>query len=68
MYKLCEGVTVAPPAEHELDAFFSEPSHVIARVLRDVLATSNVAETILNIMPAIVQVRKPYGRPSALPL
>lgn len=57
MHKLCEGVTVAPPAEDEMGAFFAEPSHIIARVARDVLTAGNVAETLLDIMPAIVQVR-----------
>lgn len=57
VYNLCEGVTVAPPAENEMDAFFAEPSHIIARVARDVLTMGNVAETLLDIMPAIVQVR-----------
>lgn len=65
MSTLCEGVTVAPPAAHDMDAFFSEPSHIIARIMRDVLTTGDVAETLLNIIPAIVQARKPGGRPSA---
>ena len=59
VHKLCQGVTVAPPAEHEMDAFFAEPSHIIARVSRDVLTTGNVAETLMNVMPAIMQVRTP---------
>ena len=57
MYDLCEGVIVAPPAENEMDAFFAEPSHIIARVARDVLTAGNIADTLLDIMPAIVQVR-----------
>ncbi len=53
---LCEGVTAAAPAPGpELDAFFDAPDHILARMVRDVLATGDVAEKLKDIMPAIVQ-------------
>ena len=55
---LCKGVTVAAPAPGaEQDAFFAAPSHILARMVRDVLTTGDVAETLKDIMPAIVQAR-----------
>lgn len=56
--QLCQGVTEAPPAPGaEQDAFFGQPRHILARMVRDVLATGDVPATIADIMPAIVQVR-----------
>lgn len=58
MQALCKGVTAAPPAPGaEQDAFFAAPGHILARMVRDVLTTGDVAETLKDIMPAIVQVR-----------
>ena len=58
--QLCQGVTEAPPAPGaEQDAFFGQPRHILARMVRDVLATGDVPATIADIMPAIVQVRLP---------
>ena len=64
---LCESVTAAPPAPGaEQDAFFAQPAHILARMVRDVLTTGDVAETLKDIMPAIVQVRA-ATRPPLLP-
>ena len=55
--QLCQGVTEAPPAPGaEEDAFFGQPRHILARMVRDVLTTGDVPATIADIMPAIVQV------------
>lgn len=56
--ELCQGVTAAPPAPGaEQDAFFAQPAHILARMVRDVLTTGDVGATLKDIMPAIVQVR-----------
>ncbi len=65
MSALCEGVTAAAPAPGpELDAFFAAPDHILARMVRDVLATGDVAEKLRDIMPAIVQARHPRAHHS----
>jgi hypothetical protein len=68
---LVEAVTEAPPAPGaEEEAFFGQPRHILARMVRDVLATGDVAATIKDIMPAIVQARarlRPAGRNQGAP-